>query len=268
MRNETLQLGGQGKAVKELQRRLLQQGFNPGAIDGEFGTGTQAAVLAFQQSRQLLADGVAGPRTLFALGLATSATLPDVSAQMTVQMASRMCPFTPLAHIKANLPVLLESLKRAALSHRTMTLVAVATIRAETESFLPVSEGPSRFNTSPSGHAFDLYDKRSDLGNRGAPDGERYRGRGFVQLTGRYNYAKFGPRLIPAQDLENNPELANTPKVAADLLAIFLGARELQIKDALLHGNLQAARRLVNGGVNGLERFADAYRIGDGLLPK
>lgn len=62
-----------------------------------------------------------------------------------------------------------------------MTLMAVATIRAEAESFLPISEGRSRFSTSPSGHPFDLYDKRRDLGNRGSPDGERYRGRGFVQ---------------------------------------------------------------------------------------
>ena len=45
------------------------------------------------------------------------------------------------------------------------------------------------------------------------------------------------------------------------------GGREVQIKDALLNGNLQAARRLVNGGLNGLDRFSEAYRIGDSLLP-
>jgi putative chitinase len=161
----------------------------------------------------------------------------------------------------------LDSLAQAGLGHRTMTLMAVATIRAETESFMPASEGRSRFNTSPAGHAFDLYDNRRDLGNRGSPDGERYRGRGFVQLTGRFNYARFGPQLNPPLNLEREPELANNTRVAADLLSLFLGASELQIKDALLNGNLQAARRLVNGGLNGLDRFAEAYRIGAGLLP-
>jgi peptidoglycan L-alanyl-D-glutamate endopeptidase CwlK len=262
-----LRIGDDGRAVKALQAALLERGFNPGRVDGEFGGGTQAAVLAFQRSEGLLADGIAGPRTQAALGLVDSPELPDASAEMTVQVASRMCPFTPIGNIKASLPVLLESLGQAGLGHRTMTLMAVATIRAETESFLPISEGRSRFNTSPSGHPFDLYDNRRDLGNRGSPDGERYRGRGFVQLTGRFNYAKYGPRLQPPLNLEQTPEMANATRVAADLLATFLGASELQIKDALLNGNLQAARRLVNGGLNGLDRFAEAYRIGDSLLP-
>ena len=263
-----LRIGDEGRAVTALQAALLERGFNPGLVDGEFGGGTQAAVLAFQNSEGLLADGVAGPRTQAALGLVDSPELPDVSGQMTLQVASRMCPSTPIANIKASLPVVLDSLGQAGLGHRTMTLMAVATIRAETESFLPVSEGLSRFNTSPAGHPFDLYDNRRDLGNRGSPDGERYRGRGFVQLTGRFNYAKYGPQLQSPLDLEQAPELANETRVAADLLTAFLGARELQIKDALLNSNLQAARRLVNGGLHGLDRFADAYRIGDSLLPK
>jgi putative chitinase len=267
MSSAVLRLGDQGKAVRSLQEALLLHGFNPGLVDGEFGAGTEAALIAFQRSEGLLADGLAGPRTQAELGLVSSAPLPDVSAQMTVQIASRMCPETPLAHIKANLPVLLQALADAGLSDRTMVLMAVATIRAETESFLPVNEGRSRFNTSPSGHPFDLYDARRDLGNRGAPDGERFKGRGFIQLTGRANYAKYGPKLQPPLNLEATPDLANDPKVAADLLVLFLADRELQIKDALMHGNLQAARRLVNGGVHGLDRFSQAYRIGDALLP-
>jgi peptidoglycan L-alanyl-D-glutamate endopeptidase CwlK len=267
MSAEVLRVSDTGRAVKALQAALKERGFDPGLVDGEFGAGTQAAVLAFQRSEGLLADGIAGPRTQAALGLADSPELPDVRGQMTVQVASRMCPFTPLSNIKASLPVVLDSLGRAGLGHRTMTLMAVATIRAETESFMPVSEGRSRFNTSPAGHAFDLYDNRRDLGNRGSPDGERYRGRGFVQLTGRFNYARYGPQLNPPLNLELEPELANNTRVAADLLSAFLGASELQIKDALLNGNLQAARRLVNGGLNGMDRFAEAFRTGEGLLP-
>lgn len=262
-----LQLGDSGGDVTALQQALAAHGFNPGAIDGEFGGGTQAAVIAFQNSEQLLADGVAGPRTLAALGIAASADLPDATAAMTVQVASRMCPGARISNISANLPVLLASLARCKLVDRTMLLMAVATIRAETAGFVPLDEGPSRFNTSPGGHPFDLYDNRRDLGNTGPSDGADFKGRGFVQLTGRSHYADYGARLTPPVDLVANPEAANSIQVAADLLSLFLADRELQIKDALLHGNLQAARRLVNGGSNGLADFTDAYTTGDALLP-
>ena len=69
-------------------------------------------------------------------------------------------------------------------------------------------------------------------------------------------------------NLETRPQLASSSVVAADLLALFLGDRELQIKDALLHDNLMAARRLVNGGSHGLAPFSDAYRRGDAILPR
>ena len=81
-----------------------------------------------------------------------------------------------------------------------MILMALATICAETGSFLPISEGQSHFNTSPGGHPFDLYDSRADLGNLGPPDGERFKGRGFIQLTGRCQLrtARRGHRLGPS----------------------------------------------------------------------
>jgi peptidoglycan L-alanyl-D-glutamate endopeptidase CwlK len=261
-----LQLGDSGDAVVALQQALQQKGFSPGAIDGQYGNGTQAAVIAFQNSEGLLADGVAGPRTLFALGLAASGDLPDDTARMTVQLASQMCPNTPIGNINGNLPVVLDAMRDAGLVDKPMLLMAVATIRAETEGFLPLDEGQSRFNTSPGGHPFDLYDHRADLGNQGPPDGAAFKGRGFIQLTGRANYTKYGPRLTPAIDLVADPERANDAPVAAALLAMFLADRELQIKDALAHGNMQAARRLVNGGTNGLDRFTDAYDTGNSLM--
>jgi peptidoglycan L-alanyl-D-glutamate endopeptidase CwlK len=142
---------------------------------------------------------------------------------MSLQVASRMCPDAQLDNIHANLPVLLAALAAHQLADRTMVLVAVATIRAETGSFMPISEGRSRFNTSPGGAAFDLYDHRADLGNQGAPDGARFCGRGFIQLTGRHNYQTYGARL--GVDLLAHPELANAADVASKLLCLFLGDR-------------------------------------------
>jgi len=149
-----------------------------------------------------------------------------------------------------------------------MVLMALATIRAETEPFLPLAEGLSKFNTSPNGHAFDLYDNRKDLGNHGPPDGERYKGRGFIQLTGRDNYRRYGPRLKTPADLESNPDLALAADIAADLLAIFLADKEGPIKNALIHSDMLSARRLVNGGSHGIDRFTDAFTRGDSLIPQ
>ena len=260
-------LGACGPAVVALQRKLLKRGFNPGALDGEFGLGTEAALRAFQNSESLVADGVAGPRTLAALEKRKPPPLHSSAARFTVQVVARMFPHTPLGNIKRNLPAVLGALVKAKLADRLMVLMALATVRAETESFEPVAEGRSRYNTSPSGHPFDLYDARRDLGNRAKPDGERYRGRGYVQLTGRFNYAKFSKALGLGSTLVTQPDLASDPAIAGRLLAAFLGAHERAIKEALLAADYAGARKLVNGGRHGLERFTDAFVTGAALVP-
>lgn len=267
MPSDSLQQGATGDDVKELQQTLMQRGFNPGAIDAMYGQGTVAAVIAFQKSEGLLPDGVAGPRTLFALGLADSNALPSPIAGVTVQVVSQMFPMTPIGHIRDNLPSVLSALVSTKVADKPMVLMALSTVRAEVECFEPIGEGQSRFNTSPSGHPFDLYDNRKDLGNRGAPDGALFKGRGFIQLTGRLNYTTYGPRLSPPVDLVANPERAGDAAVAAHLLALFLADKEPQIKNALLTGNMPLARQLVNGGTNGIDRFEDAYKRGSALIP-
>jgi len=262
-----LRLNSSGPDVSALQQALSAAGFNPGAIDGSFGPGTQAAVLAFQRSKGLAADGVVGPSTAAALGLAAIPAIPSAIPSVTPEIVSRMFPATPIANIRVNLPPVLDALVAASLPDKAMVLMALGTIRAETESFQPISEGKSRFNTSPSGHPFDLYDNRRDLGNTGAPDGANFRGRGFVQLTGRANYTHYAQEI--GVDLVNNPELANDPQTAATLLARFLGDREDRIREALAEEppNYAAARRLVNGGSNGLDRFTDVFTRGLPLIP-
>jgi len=262
----TIQLGDQGEAVRALQTALQAAGFPPGLLDGEFGAGTEAAVLGYQRSQRItLADGRAGPETLRALHLPVplSSLAPSAIERFDVQVVARMFPSAPLAHIQTYLPYVLDAMQ--VMPDRTMLLMALATIRAETAGFEPIDEGVSRYNTSPRGHAFDLYDNRHDLGNRGAPDGASYRGRGFVQLTGRLNYVLYGGRLgLP---LAEQPELANLPRHAARLLACFIGDHERAIRQAVQDNDLRTARRLVNGGSHGLEAFADAWRIGEAYVP-
>lgn len=64
----TLRVGSRGASVKYLQQLLLDNGFNPGSIDGIFGSRTQSAVIAFQKSKNLAPDGIVGIMTWTALG--------------------------------------------------------------------------------------------------------------------------------------------------------------------------------------------------------
>lgn len=261
-----LQVGSEGPRVETLQQKLADLNFSPGPIDGIYGPATEAAVLAFQRSQGLIADGIAGPKTLSALGLDFADDLREAVSEVDVITASRMLPGAPHDNIEKYLPHVLEALEEVDLNDKAMVLMALATIRAETERFEPINEYRSRYNTSPGGHPFDLYDHREDLGNEGPPDGERYRGRGFIQLTGKYNYRKFGEAIGLGDELVENPERANDPEIAARLLAHFLKSRERRIREAIVDGNLVTARRLVNGGRHGLDRFRSAFRTGQQLI--
>jgi peptidoglycan L-alanyl-D-glutamate endopeptidase CwlK len=154
-----LKLDSCGADVVALQEALKAHGFDPGMPDGNFGHGTEAAVIAFQKSEGLTPDGVVGPETRAKLGMPASpspAPTVDITATVTVMQVSRMFPQTPIGNVKTNLPCVLQAMQNAQLGDKPMLLMALGTIRAETASFEPISEGRSRFNTSPNGNPFDL----------------------------------------------------------------------------------------------------------------
>ena len=93
----------------------------------------------------------------------------------------------------------------AGLGDKDMVLMALATIRAETGNFTPLSEFQSKYNTAPGGPPFGLYDNRKDLGNQGPPDGANFKGRGYIQLTGRSNYQIHGAAIGLGNQLITNP---------------------------------------------------------------
>jgi len=78
-----LVMGSTGDNVAALQKKLGEAGFATGETNGNFGKGTQDAVMAFQKSKKLQADGIVGPKTTAVLGLALnspSAAAPAVAA--------------------------------------------------------------------------------------------------------------------------------------------------------------------------------------------
>jgi hypothetical protein len=257
-----LKSGSTGPQVTALQEQLQQRGFDPGQITATFGPSTEEALRSFQQSVGLEPDGVLGPNTIAAL------KLPSLSSNVTVECVLPMFPQTPRVNIQVHLPFVLKALLDAQLTDKNMVLMALATIRAEAASFQPIDEIVSPFNTPPSGPAFALYDHRADLGNQGPGDGADFKGRGFVQLTGRTNYAHFSRALGLGSQLVDDPELANDPQIAAQLLAAFLKGNEDRIRSALAANDLATARKLVNGGAQGLPDFKDAFQRGQGAIPE
>ena len=272
-----LKRGSSGPDVLSLQSILKQLGFDPNSVDGVFGSGTEAAVIAFQQSKGLAPDGIVGPNTMAALQASAavvgaggttggSTGSGTTTVTVTVSAVAKMFPDTPVSNIETNLPFVMQSLTAAGLADKNMILMALATIRAETGNFTPLSEFESPFNTPPGGPPFSKYDHREDLGNQGPPDGKNFRGRGYIQLTGRHNYAVHGAAIGLGNQLVTNPKLANQPDIAGKLLASFLKAHESAIRAALAQNNLTKARKLVNGGSHGLTKFKTAFNIGKTVI--
>lgn len=164
----------------------------------------------------------------------------------------------PQDNVAKNWPIIERALDAEGLGDPTMQRYAIATVAVEVSRFAPMDEGRSRYNTSLGGAPFDLYDKRRDLGNILPGDGARYKGRGYIQITGRENYAKYGAEI--GVNLIDCPDDANRPEVAAAILARYLKKNETRIRRAIRQGNLADARRVVNGGTNGLTRFMQVWK--------
>ncbi|MEM6424533.1 MAG: glycoside hydrolase family 19 protein [Cyanobacteria bacterium P01_D01_bin.128] len=92
------------------------------------------------------------------------------------------------------------------------------------------------------------YEGRTDLGNTQPGDGERFMGRGLIQLTGRSNYQQFSKNL--GVDFVGNPQLVEQPPYAVVVAGWYWDSRSLnQWAD---RDDLRQVTRRINGGYNGL----------------
>ena len=157
-------------------------------------------------------------------------------------------PYGPLDNVSANWPLVEAALDARGIYSPLTGVAAIATIAVETGTFCPIKErgGPT--------YLTNLYENRKDLGNDNPGDGVKFRGRGFVQITGRDNYQRFGMEI--GTDLASHPDLALDPAVAAEVLALFF--HERRIPDYADQQNWEMVRRRVNGGLTGWPRFIDA----------
>ena len=96
--------------------------------------------------------------------------------------------------------------------------------------------------------------------------GALYKGRGFIQLTGRSNYITYAG-LAGAPDIVRQPERAGEPAVAARILAAYILKNCSRILKALDASDFRSARAVVNGqhALNH-EALATSYKKGNEVL--
>jgi predicted chitinase/SH3-like domain-containing protein len=165
----------------------------------------------------------------------------------------------PLSNVTANWPLLEAALNARGIGDRPVQIAALATIGVETGSFAPIPEFASG----------DAYEGRADLGNtQPGGDGRRYKGRGFIQITGRSNYQTYGNAL--GVDLIGSPDLALDPNIASQIFAVYFTDHRIRWEpapaplmncaDLARAGEWRGVRIAVNGGTNGLDRFMEMVR--------
>ena len=107
----------------------------------------------------------------------------------------------------------------------------------------------AKFTTTKEFASGTQYEGRADLGNTQPGDGARYKGRGFIQITGRANYTAAGKAL--GIDLVSHPELAERPDIATKVSIWYWNTR---VKPRVANfNNTKQVTKKVNGGVNGLQ---------------
>jgi putative chitinase len=219
-----LKRGDNNDNVKKLQQKL---GLEP---IGNFGPKTEDAVKAFQAKNGLTADGIVGDGTWNKImGVATqpSAPAPQVSApivssgplkleklkghipdaviQMIPETAAKFNINTPLrlAHFLAQCGHESGGFKATSenLNYSAKGLMGIF------KKYFPTEALANAYQRNPQKIANKVYANRMANGDEASGDGYKFRGRGYIQLTGKDNYTQFGKAI--GEDILSNPDVVS-----------------------------------------------------------
>jgi predicted chitinase len=191
-------------------------------------------------------------------GATPTLEITPASAGFASLTAQQLCAIVPdLSPTKAAMLIecINQAMREAHISTPARQAAFLAQIAHETGGF-------RWFHELGADESFRKYEGREDLGNTEPGDGARYKGRGFIQVTGRANYTKAGEAL--GLDLVHEPQLAETPSVGARVAAYFWqshGFNALADK-----GDFITITRRINGGLTGLEERQAYYERAKGVL--
>ena len=247
----TIKLGEKSNVVMNAQLRLVDLGYDIGrggkkglaknkygkwvsldnsqirGVDSDFGSKTQKAVMAFQKDA----------------GLPVTGDIDTTTAKALSEKESVMYR-VPVGFTKNYTATQKQNFKAAEEAGVGAGLKGV-----ELASYMAqVAHESDNFKTSEEYASGAAYEGRKDLGNTQVGDGKKYKGRAYIQLTGRDNYKKAGDAL--GLDLINNPALAEEPKNAAAISVWFWKTKvKPQVPDFM---DTERVTKVVNGGFNGL----------------
>jgi putative chitinase len=276
-----LKVGSKGEDVKKLQQKL-----GLGA-DGVFGKGTEQAVKNFQTKNGLSPDGIVGEQTWQKImGQGVLITEPAPVSQVVSQPIASVSGLK-LENLRGHIPdAVIAQIPDTAAKFGIDTPVKLAHFLAqcghESGGFRVTSENlnysaqglknifPKYFKTvlaenyarNPQKIANLVYGNRMGNGPEGSGDGYRYRGRGYIQLTGKDNYTAFGKAIN--EDIAGNPDLVQTKYPLLSAAWFFYRNCLKKCVDAS-DATVTAVTKCVNGGTIGLpdrlKHFKEYYNL-------
>ena len=156
---------------------------------------------------------------------------------MTIEDLRRIAPYASEKNISIYTPLLNKYMAQYGINTQARKAAFLATILHESGSLTYTEEIASGL----------AYEGRKDLGNIEAGDGEKYKGRGLIQLTGRCNYS--AASAATGIDFLKNPELLSEPDNATRVSCWWWQSKGLnELADK---GDFRRITKIVNGGYNG-----------------
>lgn len=168
---------------------------------------------------------------------------PAPAFQLTDDQFKAIMPALPASKRQQYLPLLNEALVAFEITTPLRVAAFIAQIAYESVELKYFAEiwGP----TAQQKKYEPSTEVSKSLGNTEKGDGARFKGRGALQITGRNNYAKYGPLI--GQDLIANPELAEQPEYAFHTACAFW--KENGLNDLADKKNFEEITKKINGGV-------------------
>jgi putative chitinase len=276
-----LKLGSEGEDVRKLQVKL---GVDP---IGKFGPKTEAAVKSWQSSNGLTADGIVGPGTwskMFAEGVVSSpsvitepapapsigglkleklkghipdsviAQIPDTAAKFQINTPLRLAHFlAQCGHESGGFRATQENLNYSAKG-----LMGIF------KKYFPTQALAEQYQRNPQKIASKVYGGRMGNGPESTGEGFKFRGRGYIQLTGKENYTAFGKSIN--EDMTANPDkvASHYPLLSAAWFFSKNGLHKMADGGAT-DAVVTSITKRVNGGTIGLadriKHFKEYYHL-------
>jgi len=274
-----LKKGDNNENVKLMQQKL---GIEPAVTN--FGPKTEAAVKEWQAKNGLVADGIVGPATWAKImGESTPVPaapvqpvanvgglkldklrghIPDAVIQMIPDTAAKFQINTPLrlahflaqcGHESGGFRVTQENLNYSAKG-----------LAGIFKKYFPTEAAATPYARQPQKIANKVYANRMANGSEASGDGYKFRGRGYIQLTGRDNYTQFGKAI--GVDIPSNPDSVATTYALASAAWFWSKNGLNKLADAGASDSaVTSITKRVNGGTIGLadriKHFKEYYHL-------